>query len=342
MKNHELLNLIGEVNEDYVMEAGNNVVKPRFRWKTLAACAACAALIAAAYPVYQASHPTLHDYTVMDGGALTTLGDVKAPAGGQGESIPGGAYVGESGGTGLSGAHYSEPGQDAPAQEAAMEQYDKLLAGMGMSGEGKMRDYPVWFAGSWIEGENLVVAIVEDSRTPELEAKIREWTEGDIIFRDAKYSYSFLDGLMNPVTETLDGTGITCGIGVDVKANCLGVDLYGDGEPVPDGILAELAKLDPDGDAIRVRVFTQAMSTLTDEVKKGPEPVPGGATKPAPADEPTPAPVEDSERAVPAGEPGGAGELPQQKYDAPADADGQPCYDLLGGEDGLPGNGLLY
>ena len=37
MKNHELLNLIGDVNEDYVLEAGSNVVKPQFRWKTIAA-----------------------------------------------------------------------------------------------------------------------------------------------------------------------------------------------------------------------------------------------------------------------------------------------------------------
>ena len=31
MKNHELLDLIGDVSEDYVLEAGNNVVRPRFR-----------------------------------------------------------------------------------------------------------------------------------------------------------------------------------------------------------------------------------------------------------------------------------------------------------------------
>ena len=30
MKNHELLELIGDVNEDYVLEAEDNVVKPRF------------------------------------------------------------------------------------------------------------------------------------------------------------------------------------------------------------------------------------------------------------------------------------------------------------------------
>ena len=44
MKDYELLDMIGEVNEDYVREADGNVVRPRFRWKTLAACAACAAL----------------------------------------------------------------------------------------------------------------------------------------------------------------------------------------------------------------------------------------------------------------------------------------------------------
>ncbi len=56
-------------------------------------------------------------------------------------------------------------------------------------------------------------------------------------------------------------TGLDCGIGVDVMGNCLGVDLYSD-EAIPDGILAELARLDPGGDAIRVRVSAgQAIDT---------------------------------------------------------------------------------
>ena len=45
MKNHELLDILGEVNGDYVLAAEDNVVRPRFRWRTLAACAACAALV---------------------------------------------------------------------------------------------------------------------------------------------------------------------------------------------------------------------------------------------------------------------------------------------------------
>ena len=62
MKNHELLDMIGDVSEEYVQGADSNVVRPRFRWKTLAACAACAALVLGAYPVYQAANPPLHDY----------------------------------------------------------------------------------------------------------------------------------------------------------------------------------------------------------------------------------------------------------------------------------------
>lgn len=315
MKNHELLDMIGEVNEDYVLAAGDNVVKPRFRWQTLAACAACAALVLCAYPVLRGMQPKpaltdnalsadeaapqLHAYTVVEGGTLATLEGANAPAGGangpapdpdhpiRGEGpsdVPGGAYVDSGqGGEDIDGLKYSVPSQDAAVDEPASSQYDSLLRGMGLYGEGNWSGYPAWFAGAWIEGENLVVAIVGNSRTPELEAKIRKWAEGDIVFRNAKYSKNDLDNLMDPVTRALDGAGLACGIGVDVASNCLGVDLYSDGAAVPDSVLMQLAQLDPDGDAIRVRVFTQAMSTLTDEVKKGPAPnaistpVPGGA-----------------------------------------------------------------
>ena len=47
MKNHELLDLIGDVNEDYVQAADGKVIRPKFRWKTIAACAACAVLVRA-------------------------------------------------------------------------------------------------------------------------------------------------------------------------------------------------------------------------------------------------------------------------------------------------------
>lgn len=302
MKNHELLDLIGEANEDYVQAADGKVLRPRFRWKALAACAACAALVLGAYPVYRAAHPTLHDYTVMEGGTMNTLEDVKAPAGGEidipGQNppvpnpedpprgdgpVPGGAYVG-----------------DAPADEAASDQYDKLLKGMGMHGENAADSYPDWFAGAWISQGTLNVALVGEERNVELEEQIRGWCGDGVVFEYAKYSHAYLDGLMEPVATLLDGTGLNCGIGVDVTANCLGVDLYSDGQTIPDSILAQLAKLDPTGDAIRVRLFTGKLDALTDDIMKcPPEPVaPEERATPATTvdgvqPEPTPIPVED-------------------------------------------------
>lgn len=363
MKNHELLNLIGEVNEDYVLEAGNNVVRPRFRWGTLAVCAACAALVVAAYPAYRMSrpqspdsvskpggteavqdseHPVLHEYTLVEGGVMATLEGAKTPAGG-GIDVPGqDAPVPEpaqpprgDGPSDISGGAYVS---GAPAQEYASDQYNKLLRGMGMQGEGAAL-YPDWFAGAWIDWETLRVAIVDSLRTPELESQIEGWCGSGVVFQSAKYSHNFLDSLMEPVTKALDGTGLACGIGVDVIANCLGADLYSGGAAIPDGVLAELARLDPAGDAIRVRVFTQSMTTLTDEIKKGP--VPGGKTEPVfdgaraePNVEPAPTPVEDSEWSIPAEEPVEIDELPENKYDALKEADAQlpEEYDIIEGE----------
>ena len=339
MKNHELLDLLGDVNEDYVLEAGNNVVKPRFRWKTLAACAACAALVlGASYPAYMAAHPALHGYTVMEGGSMATLDDVKAPAGeidipgqvtpapnpnidgilnsddpvrGEGPQ-PGGAYIG-----------------DAPISEAAADQYDRLLRGMGMHGEGAA-SYPDWFAGAWIDTSCyydspavLTVAIVGDVRDAKLEDQIRGWCGAGVVFEYAKYSHTYLDGLMEQVVSLLDGTGLNCGIGVDVTANCLGVDVYSGGQTIPDRILAELARLDPEGDAIRVRLFTGKLDTLTDQEIKGPARAPADPeARETPAGEPTPTPVENGEPV-----PGGA----QTKGgDTQAKEEGKPAhYDLF-------------
>lgn len=363
MKNHELLDLLGEVNEDYVQAADSKVIRPRFRWKTAAACAACAALVLGAYPVYRAAHPPLHGYTVLEGGSMTTLDDMKAPAGGgidvpgQGapgdvggdqpgpsqegvyapnpNTLPGGAYVGPD----AADKSTLTPGMDIPVDEPASDQYDRLLRGMGMHGEGA-DSYPDWFAGAWIDHGGapetpawLAVAIVDGFRTPELEAQIRDWCggTGEVALMDAKYSKNHLDGLMNPVTKALDGTGLSCGIGVDVTANCLGVDIYGDS--IPEAVLAELARLDPAGDAIRVRLFTGRLDTLTDDMVKGPAPEPvapdAQATPTVTEDgEPHPTPVDGDkvyhgEDAVPGGvrsekELPGAGETAQPAH-----------YDLL-------------
>ena len=289
MKNCELLNLIGSVNEDYIQAADCKVVRPRFRWKTFAACAACAALMICAGPVYRMVHPPLHSYTVVEGGGtMNTLDGENTVTGGQGatDNLPGGAYVGSE--STPSGGDYwiKDPGSDlsgAPTDKAAATQYDRLLQGMGVSGSGEPV-YPDWFAGAWFKEGELKVGIVDELRTPELEMEIKGWVQTDIAFQGAKYSYTYLNALMEKTTARLEGTGLTCGAGVDVIANRLGVDLYNE-ETAPGfkKALAALAELDPAGDAIQVRVFAGQTNTLTDGAADPiPAPVPGGVTEPAP------------------------------------------------------------
>lgn len=122
---------------------------------------------------------------------------------------------------------------------------------------------------------------------------------------------------------------LLCGFGVDVMENCLGVDIHSDGKDIPKEVLAKLAQFDPDGDAIRVRLHTGRLDTLTDETVKGPAPAPA-----APDEQPVPAVIEDGDQIyhgedAPADAiPGGAspvGELPQAKGE-----DIQPArHDLL-------------
>ena len=336
MKNHELLDLIGDVSEDYVQAADGKVIRPKFRWKAVAACAACAVLVLGAYPAYQAAHPPLHSYTVLEGGGMTTQGDVKAPAGGTfGPGIiPGGAYVGDNKGeTGIDGTEYTAPGQDAPLQEKAAAQYDALMKNGGIS---DTASNPDWYGGAWIDNSfypeaKLAVAIADGFRTDELEARIEEWCGGEVVFKDAKYALAYLYALQDSVTDALTGgsDALSCGIGVDVTENCLGVDIYSDGKDIPKEVLVKLAQFDPDGDAIRVRLFTGKVDTLTDETVKGPAPDPA-----APDEQAVPAVTEDSDQIyhgedAPADAiPGGVapvGELPQTKGE-----DIQPArHDLL-------------
>lgn len=373
MKNVELLDRIGEVNEDYVLSAGDNVAKPRFRWKTLAACAACGLLaLGVSYPAYMAAHPPLHSYTVLEDGGMATLGDMKAPEGGRmdapGQDAPGDAgggrpigddpgweYAagantlpggddgsGDKGEPGLDGAEYNAPGQDAPVDEAAAGQYSKLLQGLGGVDGMEPESYPDWFAGAWIDTSCyydspavLTVAIVDGFRTDALEAQIRGWCGSGVVFWDAKYSYACLDGLMEQTVALLDGAGLNCGIGVYVMDNCVGVDIYSDGADVPNAVLAELARLDPAGDAIRVRLFTGKIDTLTDEIMKCPPelaapdggmPAPGGKTEPAPGTVEEGGAEETAQPAVYG--------LPQVKAGpTPVPAGGLPGYDLLYGGD---------
>ena len=211
-----------------------------------------------------------------------------------------------------------------------------LLQGLGGQGGYEPEAYPGWYGGAWIDNSfypeaKLAVAIVDGFRTDELEVRIEEWCGGEVVFKDAKYALAYLYALQDSVTDALTGgnDALSCGIGVDVMENCLGVDIYSDGKDVPKEVLAKLAQFDPDGDAIRVRLHTGRLDTLTDETVKGPAPAPA-----APDEQAVPAVTEDSDQIyhgedAPADAiPGGVspvGELPQAKGE-----DIQPArHDLL-------------
>lgn len=358
MKNHELLDLIGDVNEDYVRAADSKVVRPRFRWKAAAACAACAVLALGISALPAAlegpgparssapeesrapsstliQRPGLHEYLLKDAGyvaatqggagGLGKLADIPQP-----DPAPGG---------GAEPSSAVKPTYvDAPAisQEEASAQYDRLLRQMG-GVDGREPDlYPDWFGGMWLDNDwpdsvsRLTVAIVDSFRTPDMEDQVKEWCggTGDVLFTDAKYSQNHLNSLMDGVTRIFkeQNVCISSAYGVYVMDNFLGLDFYG--EIPSDETLSALAELDPDGDAIRVQVFAGGSIQWTDDGAKGASCDPGehepiGETVKGP---PVPGGAQDSQPAAEPSEPpnGGGQELPEKlETEQPAQ------YDLL-------------
>ncbi|MBD5085197.1 MAG: hypothetical protein HDT33_09170 [Clostridiales bacterium] len=328
MTNHELLNIIGEVNEDYVLAAGENVARPQFRWKTWAVCAACAALIVAAYPAWQGlsqkrtsdsvsdldegpeasqasdevlvQRPGLHEYTLVEGGMtiMTTEGTAKAPAGGAEEPVPmpepggeavvtSGAYVGnEDAGT----------ADSAYSWEEASTQHERLLQSLGIDGW-NWDLYPDWWGGIWLDWPGntaqLAVAIVDDFHTPELEAQIRKWCggTGEILFRTVKYSLAYLEDLKDEVGALFDQYGwLPSVIDANEMTNRVELDIFA----MPgDDLLAALAELDPEGDAIFIQVFAGYQIIPTDGPAKEPA-LAAPAVEPSIEAEPTPVPADGS------------------------------------------------
>lgn len=329
MNNYELLDLIGEACEDYVLEADRGAARPRPRWNSWAA-AACAALALCTYSLYTAAVPSrgeeqdaylpLHGYTVAEGGgalaenALEGIADqstaggadkaaspagtaVPAPAGGP--MADAGAPAGEEGleayssfadpvcgasadaakGTdpvpGLAqGAPIADQGPAITDQETAIAQYQRLVLSCGLAD-----DPPAWYAGAWLDCGSpcrLAVSVVEGFHTPELEARIEEWCGGGVVFvQDGKYSYAHLLDMQEQVIAALMDPGqdetwsAFSSMAPSLVDNCLEVNFYG----LPsDGALAFLARLDPEGDAIRVQAF--AAHAVTDELPHTAEPTP--------------------------------------------------------------------
>lgn len=240
-----------------------------FPWGRCVAVAACAALLLAAYPVYQTLNPAprLHSYVTAEGGmianrttsiegGLVDRGTGAAPAPNTGDLLT----------TGNEG--------DAAVQEEAMMAYENLMARFQAEyGDG----YPDWYGGSYIatpetEGSGadlsgvLTVNLVRPyGETKDVAIQVYEWADSyAVIFGDCKYSYSYLRDLRKQVEALSRLKELSSwGCGVDEMLNQVTLDV----PEVDDALLADLAKLDPDDDAILVRV-SGMMTTLGDEVQR--------------------------------------------------------------------------
>lgn len=277
-------------------------------WKKYGALAACAALVIGAFSIHSFCQDSvqwmffvrsfqrdpmeipLHSYVTVEDLTEIVPENTSVISGGEGGNdtgalpvpntgdLPGGAYIG-----------------DVPTQEEAVAAYERLMAHFN-------GDYPGWYGGAYISGNTLMVRIVdsEDPGDKSLELQVLDWAGGrtsPVGFTGAKYSLSHLNHLMVRLNE-LPETDPKCG---DVMAswcireteNRIELTLT----QVYDPILAILAELDPEDDAIYVQVGQRASvdgivsepfiigEEVTTDSAKTEDPavhhaMPGGATDP--------------------------------------------------------------
>lgn len=164
-------------------------------------------------------------------------------------------------------------GPDAPADRAPYRQYNSLLENANLD-----QDPPEWYGGAYFQYEDgvpvrLAICIVEGYHTAELQNQIWAWCgAGELSFPSVKYSRGYLQALMERMNGA-DFLAVTkedpavSGWGVYEDGNCVRVDC----SAVPSDVtLAALAELDPDGDAIQVRVL--AGLKADPDIVKGPAP----------------------------------------------------------------------
>lgn len=144
---------------------------------------------------------------------------------------------------------------DASCQEEAVEAYQNLMSRFAAEyGEG---NYPDWYGGSYIgQGNYLTVNTVlregAEDYDKEFYIQIETWAGNSFVcFGGVKYSLNFLRGLQSQITDLPEMRKISYwGCGVNETTGQVELDVpYAD-----EALLAALAKLDPDDDAILVRV----------------------------------------------------------------------------------------
>ena len=299
------------------------------QWKPLA-LAACTALVLCAYPAYHAlapRPPVLHSYTTIDGSDPAIKAQYREETTAQGVDKGGeeeGPNTGELPGGAPVGIAPVQPGADA---------YQLLMDHFGGV-------QPDWYGGAYIaDNGTLMVLLVndKDSGDKTLELEVLEAVGGKtapVGFAGAKYSRNDLERMNGELIALLDGKGIQAAWGIYDDENRIVLDV---GEPLTDDLLAAIAEIDPDDDAILIRVV-EGQATVTDEqFVKGPAPIgegvdapdPGGVTvpdvdtvDPEEGENPTvhfatdPGTVAPDDEDLEAIEPyydGGVSDLPQQK-----------------------------
>lgn len=277
--------------------------RTRPHWGGYVALAACLALVIAAFPLGQAAllahrgQPEAHSYTVMDG-TYRPMVEQKSPIDGGGEIAP----------TGQGGGEVAvQPGAEA---------YDRLMEGLGMLEADSQ--YPDWYGGAYIGTDGQLTVLLVDDKNPgdkSLELQVLGWTGDGVSFSSAKYSHAQLSQLMDQLDEALPALVEEGSWWVNVTENRVDVDLV---LPVGDEVLALLARLDPEGDAIQVNAYTQMDMEFKADVDKavlGEEPVPGGVDgDPAGYDAPKGL-VEDLPAELPVPEPAEESYAPAAHYD---------------------------
>lgn len=185
-------------------------------------------------------------------------------------ALPGGAYIG-----------------DVPVQAGA-EDYQKLMDHFNGT-------LPDWYGGAYLDSSGrLVVQLVEDKDPADksLELQVLDWTGSDsVMFSSCKYPLAGLNRLMDQLNAFPEAypecARVMAGWGIDEEHNRIELTLT----EADESVLSLLGGIDPDDDAIYVRVGQRAaLDHATDEVvttdsAKTEDPavhhaVPGGVTVP--------------------------------------------------------------
>ena len=196
--------------------------------------------------------------------------------------LPDGAYVGDA---------PSQPGADA--YQLLMDHFGETL--------------PDWFGGAYVDGSGALMVLLVEGQDPgdkSLELKVLDVVGAlPVGFTSAKYSRNDLMRMNDELLDLLDGKGLPATWGIYDDQNRIILDVS---EPLPDDLLAAIAKIDPGDDAILIRVIGES-AVVTPDLVKGPPPAepigapaaPGGVTEPQ---EKAPAVVQDlpGEKAAPA------------------------------------------